>query len=137
MSENKTINPATIPRPVFAPAEGLGKIEGQEITITGFSHNRGKPNESTDKSKIGADGLTDYYTIETKEVFDLEHKQEGVVAINHFYSTPHIHNKLTSWAGSTDLAGASIGPVKARKLKKKDNAKETYWTLVTEADESY
>jgi len=134
MTQNETIDPATLPKPTFPPTEGLSKIAGKEVTVTGFTHNRGKPNESTDASRIGPDGLTDYYILETAESFDLDHKDKGVTKINHFYSTPHIHKLLSGWFGGTETNGKRFGPVKAVKRAKKDKPRETFWTLATRTD---
>lgn len=137
MSQTETINPANIPKPTFEPTEGLSKIAGKEITVIGFSHNRGKPNASTDKSKIGADGLTDYFTIVTEQKFNLEHKDKGTIPINHFYGTQAIHKQLLSWFGGESANGAKVGPVKAVKRKKTENPRETFWALSTQADPDY
>ncbi len=141
MTQTETINPATLPKPTYPPTEGLAKIAGKPITITGFTHTRGRPNKDTDVKRIAADGLVDYYSIQTEEVFTLEHTdKEGntkPTPINHFYSTPYIHGQLTKWVGSEDLAGRRVGPVKALKLPKKDKPKETFWGLYSEADPEY
>lgn len=137
MSENETINPANIPKPVYPPTEGMAKIEGKPVTVTGFSHSRINPRDDTDKSKIGADGKIDLFTVQTREVFQLEHKKEGVLPVNHFYSTSFVNNRLKTWAGADELNGKSIGPVKFLKLKKKDNARETFWGVYSEADPEY
>mgnify|MGYP001566580201 CR=1 FL=1 len=137
MSENETINPANIPRPVYPPTEGMAKIQGKPVTVTNFTHSRVKPREDADPSKIGEDGKVDLFTVETKEVFQLEHKDEGVIGVNNFYSTSFVNNRLKTWAGADTLNGKSISPVKFLKLKKKDNARETFWGVYSEADSEY
>ena len=67
MSEND-INPATLPNVERAKSLGVKQIEGKEVFITGYTHNRGKPTQFTPVDKIDKDdGLTDYYTISTAE----------------------------------------------------------------------
>ena len=84
MSNNDTIDPATIPKLEFPDAVNLNKIAGEEIFITGYTVNRGTPNDYTKPEDIGEDGKTEYRTIQTEASFKLKHKGEEK-QINHFY----------------------------------------------------
>jgi len=139
MNQNEnTLNPATLPKPEFADTVNINKINGKEIYITGYTHNRGRPNEYTPKDKIGEDGLTDYYTITTDKSFDLEYKGE-TKPINHFYVTPAIAKQIERIPNYKEAleAGQRIGPAKALKRPKTDNPSQTFWALAWENDSDY
>lgn len=136
MSENEnTINPATEPKLEFADTVNLNKIGGEKIFITDITVNRGKPNDYTQATEIGEDGLTEYRTITTEETFNLDFKGEQK-QINHFYVPVAVKNQLIKYVD--DLKdGKRYGPVKAKKRPKKDNPNQFYWCLVNENDSDY
>lgn len=136
MSENEnTINPATEPKLEFPDTLNINKIGGQEIFITDIVVNRGKPNDYTQTTDIGEDGLTEYRTITTEKSFDLEFKGEQK-PINHFYVPVAIKNQVIKY--EDDLKnGKRFGPVKAIKRPKKDNPTQSYWSLANESDTDY
>jgi len=137
MTQNEVIDPSTLEKPVFPATEGLGKIAGQPFTVIGFFHTRGKPNPTTSVDRIGQDGKTDYYTFETEEKFNLDHKGEGVLPISHFYSTEGIHKQMTYWFGSDTANGKRMGPFKVVKRKKTEKPAESYWTLISKKDPDF
>jgi len=140
MSENETINPADLPQVEKSKSLGVKQIEGKEVFITGYTHNRGKPTQYTPKDKISdEDGKTDYYTIRTEKSFDLDYKEEGIQPINSFFVTEAISSQIERIPNyETALAnGGRIGPVKAIKRNSEKNAGQTYWCLAFENDSDY
>ena len=116
---------------------GIGKIAGKEINITGFRHTRGKPSKFTRPDQIGADNLTDYYTITTKENFDLDYKGE-TKPINGFFVTEAISKQINRVPDIQDQfkSGAVVGPCKAVK-KTSERSGNHYWCLVFPSEEGY
>ena len=138
MSENKTINPAELPQVEKTNSLGIGKIEGKEIYITGYQHNRGRPSKFTLKDDIGEDGLTDYYTIRTEESFDLDFKEDGVVPINSFFIKPAQAQQIERIPNFESVNnGGRIGPVKAVKRDSTKNVGQTYWCFAFTNDDDY
>ncbi|KKM80639.1 hypothetical protein LCGC14_1337890 [marine sediment metagenome] len=142
MSENaKIINPADIPQIDKVKSVGIGKIEGKEVFITGYNHTRGQPNDYTRPDQISQeDGKTDYWTIVTKESFDLPPKKgEPEEPINGFFVTEAIGKQIERIPNYAEAlsAGGQIGPVKAIKRQSKRNPTQTYWCLAFENDEDY
>lgn len=133
-SEN-TIDPATIPRPEFADTVNLNKIGGEEIFITAYTVNRGKPNDYTKPEDIGEDGLTEYRTITTEKSFNLDFKGEKK-PINHFYVSPAVGKQVAKFEEEIN-SGKRFGPVKPIKRAKSDNPTQSYWTLANKSDEDY
>ena len=139
MSENKTINPAELPQVEKSKSLGIGKIEGKEIYITGYQHNRGRPTKYTQKVDISEeDGLTDYYTIKTEESFDLEYQEEGVIPINNFFIKPAQAQQIERIPNFESVNnGGRIGPVKAVKRDSTKNEGQTYWCFAFTNDDDY
>ena len=117
---------------------GIGKIEGKEIHITGFKHTRGKPSKFTKADQVGEDGLTNYWTITTKEKFDLVFKDEGEKPINGFFVTEAISKQINRVADIQErfADGAVIGPCKPKK-KTSEKTGNPYWCLVFPSEEGY
>ena len=140
MSENNTINPATLPTVERAKSLGVKQIEGKEVFITGYTHNRGKPTDFTPAEKISnVDGLTDYYTITTEEHLELEYKDEGLQKIQSWFVTEAIAKQIERIPNYEEALnnGGRIGPVKAVKRKSQKNPAQTYWCLAFENDDDY
>ncbi len=116
---------------------GIGKIEGKEVNITSFRHTRGKPSKFTRPDQIGADGKTDYYTITTKESFDLEHQGE-TKPINGFFVTEAISKQINRVPDIQEQFknGAVVGPCKAIK-RISEKTQNPYWCLVFPSEEGY
>ena len=117
---------------------GIKQIEGKEINITGFRHTRGKQSKFTRPDQIGADGLTDYYTITTKESFDLQYKDEGVKPINGFFVTEAISKQINRVPDIQDQFknGVVVGPCKPIK-RTSEKTGNPYWCLVFPSEEGY
>jgi len=117
---------------------GIKAIEGKPINITGFRHTRGKPSKYTRPDQIGEDGLTDYYTITTKEVFNLPYKDEGEKPINGFFVTEAISKQINRVEDVQEQfkKGVVIGECKAVK-KTSQKSGNPYWCLIFPKDEGY
>lgn len=136
MSQNEnTIDPANTPRIEFADTVNINKIAGEEIFITGYSVNRGTPNDYTNADDIGEDGKTEYRTITTEQSFDLEHKGE-TKSINHFYVPKAVGKQVARFENEIN-SGQRFGPVKAIKRPKTDNPSQSYWALANKSDDDY
>ena len=116
---------------------GIKQIEGKEVHITGFRHTRGKPTQYTRADQIGEDKLTDYYTITTRENFDLEYKGE-VKPINGFFVTEAISKQINRVENIQERfkAGDVIGPCKPVK-KTSERSGNPYWCLKFPSEEGY
>lgn len=134
MSQND-INPANEPKPTFVDTVNINKIGGKTIFVTGYASNLGKPNDYTKPEDINEDGLTEYRSITTTEVFDLELKGE-TKPISNFFVTKAIAKQLSKY--TEDLKGGKrFGPVQAVKRPLTDNPTQSYWTLAYENDPDY
>lgn len=112
---------------------GIGKILGNIINIKDFRTNRGRPSRFTPQNAIGADGMTDYYIIDTVESFDVEGQK-----ISSFFVTSAIVKQIQRVPNyQTELAAGKIfGPCKiGRKKSAKTNA--NYWCLLFPGEEDY
>lgn len=120
------------------PSVGIAKIASKEINIDGFKHVRGKPSQYTNKENIGEDGLTDYYTITTQEVFDLEYKKE-VQPIKSFFVTKTFENQINRVKDIQEKFknGAVVGPCKVVKRKNPKAGLNDYWCLAFPSEEDY
>lgn len=134
-TDENTINPANEPKPSFSSTVNINKIAGEEIFITGYEVNRGKPNDYTAKDDIGEDELTEYRTITTEKSFDLDFKGENT-QINHFYVPKAVGKQVGRYQEEINN-GKKYGPVKAVKRPKTDNPTQSYWALAFENDEDY
>lgn len=134
--EENTVNPATIPKPEFAPTANINKIDGKEFHVTGFEVNRGKPNTYTNADDIGEDGLTEYRTISTSESFDVTGKDGETKSYNHFYVSPAVLKQVKRFEEEFG-AGKRIGPYKSVLRVKTDNPTQSYRALANQADEDY
>ena len=116
---------------------GIGKIEGKEIHITAFRHTRGKPSKFTRADQIGEDKKTDYYTITTRESFDLEHQGE-TKPVNGFFVTEAISKQINRVSDIQEQLknGAVIGPCKAVE-RISEQSGNPYWCLTFPSEEGY
>lgn len=138
ISEGKTIGMGQFNKPTEKKdAVHINKIAGEVIHITGFTHTRGRPSRFTKDEDIGEDGLTDYYTIDTSEVFDLE-KGDETKPINCFFVTPAIKSQIERVPNVQEefANGNRLGPVKPIKRKSQKTGTD-YWCLAFPEDEDY
>jgi hypothetical protein len=136
MNQSETIDPATIPKPEFPPTVNLNKIDGKAIHVTGYTVNRGKPNDYTNPEDIGEDGLTEYRTISTAESFDIENKDGKKQSYSHFYVSPAVLKQVQRFEGEFK-AGKRVGPFKSVLRKKTDSPNQSYRALANQSDEDY
>ena len=120
------------------PSAGIKQIAGKEVHIDGFKHTKGKPSKYTQKEDIDENGKTDYYTITTREVFDLEVKKE-VQPIRSFFVTKTFENQINRVADIQErfANGEVIGPCKAIKRKNLKEGGSDYWCLSFPSDDDY
>lgn len=138
MSENNTIDPSTLPQVEKSKSLGIGKIEGKEVFITGYQHNRGRASPFTPKDEIDEEGMTDYYTIKTEASFDLEYKEDGVIPINNFFIKPAQAQQIERIPNFESVNnGGRIGPVKAIKRVSQKDSSRSYWVFAFSNDEDY
>ena len=119
---------------------GIGKIAGKEITITGYKQTRGKPSAYTNKEDIGEDGKTDYFTIRTKESFDLPPKKdEPAEPINNFFVPKGIMKQIKTLEGISGqpVGERSIGPVKPVLRPSTKTAGHDFWALAYKNEPDY
>lgn len=119
------------------PAVGIRAIEGKVINITGFTHTRGNPTAKTNQNLIGEDGKTDYWLIDTKEVFELEHQKE-TKKVSRFFITESVAkqiNRVPDVQGAFEN-GTVIGDCKPLKRISKKTGNQ-YWCLVFPSEEDY
>lgn len=119
------------------PAVGIRAIEGKVINITGFNHTRGNPTIKTNQAQIGQDGKTDYWTIDTREVFQLEHQKEKK-AVSRFFITESIAKQINRVPDvqTAFSNGTVIGDCKPLKRVSNKTGNQ-YWCLVFPSDEDY
>lgn len=120
-------------------ALGVKNIQGKEINITGLSHSRGKPSLHTKREDIGADGKTDYYIVETKQVFQLPYKTEGVKPISHFFVTKTIASQIERVPNVQEefANGAVMDTCKVIKRKNTKPGGADYWCLAFPNDSDF
>jgi len=119
------------------PAVGIRAVEGKVINITSLSHTRGNPTTNTNQNQIGEDGKTDYYLIDTKEVFDLEHQKE-TKKVSRFFVTESIAKQINRVPEVQKAfeEGSVIGDCKPLKRISKKTGNQ-YWCLVFPSEEDY
>lgn len=135
-----TINIAEYNQPIEkVDALSSKDVQGKEINITGLIHNRGKPTKLTKKEDIGADGKTDYYIIQTKQIFQLPYKTEGVKPINHFFVTKTIASQIERVPDVQTLfaSGAVMDTCKVIKRKSAKPGGSDYWCLAFPNDSDF
>lgn len=119
------------------PAVGIRAIEGKVVNITSLEHTRGKPTANTNANLIGEDGKTDYYLIDTKEVFELEHQKE-TKEVSRFFVTESIAKQINRVPDVQKAfeEGTVIGDCKPLKRTSKKTGNQ-YWCLVFPSEEDY
>lgn len=119
------------------PAVGIRAIEGKVINIKGFTHTRGSPTQNTNQSLIGEDGKTDYYLIDTKESFEVEHQKE-TKEVSRFFVTESIAKQINRVENVQEAfeQGTVIGDCKPLKRTSKKTGNQ-YWCLVFPSEEDY
>lgn len=134
----ETINPANAPVLEKSKSLGISKIEGKEFYIVGAQHTRGQPTKYTQKSDIGEDGKTDYYTVRLETPVSLDYKDEGSVPIDNFFVTSTIYQQIERIPNAIEglKTGARLGPVKAIKRQSAKTG-NPYWCLAFESDPDY
>lgn len=137
MSENETYDPAGASSTEKSKSVGIGKIDGEKITVIGYNKTRGKPSQYTNQEDIGEDGKTDYFTISTAESFDLPPKKdEPEEPISSFFVSQTIINQIERIETNDTKQPVNEVPIGPFKVVKRLNPKNDrrYWTLATKSD---
>ncbi len=114
-------------------AVGIGKISGSIINIKNFHINRGRPSQFTPKEKIGEDGMTDYFLIDTVESFMVNDQK-----VSSFFVTPSIVKQIQRVPNyQSELeSGKVFGPCKVGQ-KKSSKTNANYWCLLFPGEEGF